>query len=69
MHPTGTASVARGFSQYVDALANDSIEQAFYDAMPLVPEDKYYDSFLSPYPDFLSFGLAVLLSGMSQNII
>lgn len=58
----GTASVARGFSQYVDALANDSIENAFYNAMPLVSEDKYYDSFLSPYPDFLSFGLALVLS-------
>lgn len=49
---SGTASVARGFSQYVDALANDSIENAFYDAMPLVPEEEYTTSFLSPYPDF-----------------
>lgn len=59
--------MARGFSQYVDALANNSIEEAFYDAMPLVPEEDYHKSFLSPYPDFLSFGLAVTLSGVSQN--
>lgn len=59
----GTASVARGFSQYVDALANNSIEDALYDAMPLIPEYKLEDeSFLSSYPDFLSFGLAIVLS-------
>lgn len=56
----GTASVARGFSQYVNALANDSIKDALQEAVPLLPEGS--KSFISTYPDFLSFGLAVVLS-------
>ncbi|XP_063843205.1 cationic amino acid transporter 3-like isoform X2 [Scylla paramamosain] len=56
----GTASVARGFSQYVNALANNSIEDALQEAVPLLPENT--KSFISTYPDFLSFGLAVILS-------
>lgn len=60
--PSGTASVARGFSQYVNALANDSIKDALQEAVPLSPEDS--NSFISTYPDFLSFGLAVVLSGV-----
>ncbi|XP_045108340.1 cationic amino acid transporter 3-like isoform X2 [Portunus trituberculatus] len=56
----GTASVARGFSQYVNALANNTIKDALQEAVPLAPEDP--NSFISSYPDFLSFGLALVLS-------
>ena len=60
--PPGTASVARGFSQYVNALANNTIKDALQEAVPLLPEDT--ESFISTYPDFLSFGLAIVLSGV-----
>ncbi|XP_066978746.1 high affinity cationic amino acid transporter 1 [Macrobrachium rosenbergii] len=52
----GTASVARGYSGYVDGLANNSISGALEEAMPINV------SFLSKYPDFLSFGLIFVLS-------
>ena len=52
----GTASVARGFSGYIDELANSSISAAFNDSMHMdVPA-------LSPYPDFLAFGMIIMLA-------
>lgn len=53
----GTASVARGLSNYIDALADHKIREAFRDWMPMDV------SFLSEYPDFLSFILVMLLTG------
>ncbi|XP_019866584.1 high affinity cationic amino acid transporter 1-like [Aethina tumida] len=52
----GTASVARGLSNYIDALADHKIREAFRDWMPMDV------SFLSEYPDFLSFILVMLLT-------
>ncbi|XP_068204065.1 cationic amino acid transporter 2-like [Palaemon carinicauda] len=52
----GTASVARGYSGYVDGLANNSISEALGETMPINV------SFLSKYPDFLSFCLILVLS-------
>ncbi|CAM1327410.1 SLC7A1 (predicted) [Pycnogonum litorale] len=56
----GAASVARGYSGYVDAIFNDSISNFFHQTMPInVPH-------LSHYPDMLAFCLiffvAVLLA-------
>ncbi|ROT80005.1 Low affinity cationic amino acid transporter 2 [Penaeus vannamei] len=52
----GTASVARGYSGYVDKLANNSMSEALGESMPISV------SFLSEYPDFLAFGLSFILS-------
>ncbi|XP_042892590.1 uncharacterized protein LOC122266776 isoform X2 [Penaeus japonicus] len=52
----GTASVARGYSGYVDKLTNKSMSMALGDSMPISV------SFLSDYPDFLAFGLSFILS-------
>lgn len=54
----GTASVARGYSGYIDSLLNKTIENFFRDKMPInVPH-------MSSYPDFLSFGITMLLTVM-----
>lgn len=53
---SGTASVATGFSGYIDQLANNKISDALTDAMPISV------SFLSKYPDFLAFGLTLTLA-------
>ncbi|XP_076759931.1 cationic amino acid transporter slimfast [Xylocopa sonorina] len=51
----GTASVARGLSNYLDALIGNVISKALYAAMPIrVP-------FLSEYPDFFAFSVVLLL--------
>ncbi|XP_047501241.1 uncharacterized protein LOC125047168 [Penaeus chinensis] len=52
----GTASVARGYSGYVDKLANNSMSEALGESMPISVD------FLSDYPDFLAFGLSFILS-------
>lgn len=54
----GTAGVARGLSNYIDALSNNSMKNALTDAMPINVD------FLSSYPDFLSFGLVMILAGL-----
>ncbi|KAK7073297.1 High affinity cationic amino acid transporter 1 [Halocaridina rubra] len=54
----GASSVARGYSGYVDALANNSMSEALKDAMPLDVD------FLSDYPDFLAFGLCFFISAL-----
>lgn len=46
----GTASVARGYSGYLDSLVNGTIQTHFRDAMPINLAG------LSEYPDFLAFG-------------
>ncbi|XP_042203606.1 cationic amino acid transporter 3-like isoform X2 [Homarus americanus] len=52
----GTASVATGFSGYVNELTGKVMSKALTEAMPInIP-------FLSEYPDFLAFGLSFVLS-------
>nr|XP_045612293.1 high affinity cationic amino acid transporter 1-like isoform X2 [Procambarus clarkii] len=52
----GTASVASGYSGYVDKLTNNTISIALTEAMPINV------SFLSSYPNFLAFGLSFAIS-------
>ncbi|XP_075237864.1 cationic amino acid transporter 3-like isoform X2 [Lycorma delicatula] len=52
----GTASVARGLSNYVDNLLGNVMQKTLTEVLPL------NISFLSPYPDFLSCGLVLMLS-------
>ncbi|XP_018565597.1 cationic amino acid transporter 3 [Anoplophora glabripennis] len=54
----GTASVARGLSNYVDALADKQIRDTLTKWMPMDV------SFLSPYPDLFSFGMVLLLTAL-----
>nr|XP_023020567.1 high affinity cationic amino acid transporter 1 [Leptinotarsa decemlineata] len=52
----GSASVARGMTEYVDMLLNNTLENTFTDIAPInIP-------YLSKYFDFFSFGISVLLS-------
>ncbi|CAG9865154.1 unnamed protein product [Phyllotreta striolata] len=52
----GTASVASGMSSYIDSLVDKKIQKSFREAMPIDI------SFLSPYPDFLSFTFVMVLT-------
>ncbi|XP_057668068.1 cationic amino acid transporter 2-like isoform X1 [Diorhabda carinulata] len=54
----GTASVARGMSSYLDALVDKKIKNQLTEWMPIDI------SFLSPYPDFLSFIFVMVLTGL-----
>ncbi|XP_037939963.1 cationic amino acid transporter 3 [Teleopsis dalmanni] len=54
----GTASVARGLSGYFDSLINNSMSKALEEAMPINA------GFLGNYPDFLSFGMVLLLAAL-----
>ncbi|XP_046390776.1 high affinity cationic amino acid transporter 1 [Ischnura elegans] len=54
----GTASVARGLSSYIDSLVNHTMENTLREVMPIDV------SFLSPYPDFLSVGIILLLTAL-----
>ncbi|KAF4519069.1 hypothetical protein B566_EDAN001659, partial [Ephemera danica] len=54
----GTASVARGLSSYIDALSNYTMRDAMQRSMPINVD------FLSKYPDFLSFGMIMLLTAL-----
>ena len=51
----GTASVARGLSNYLDALIGNTISKTLTSAMPI------HVNFLSDYPDFFAFGVVMLL--------
>jgi len=52
----GTASVARGYSGYLDSLLNRTMANAFRSVLPIdVP-------FLSPYPDLCALGITLLLT-------
>ncbi|KAK9692477.1 C-terminus of AA-permease, partial [Popillia japonica] len=52
----GTASLARGLSDYIDALANNTMSHALHEVMPINA------NFLSSYPDFLSLLFIALLT-------
>ncbi|KAL7306880.1 hypothetical protein TKK_0001040 [Trichogramma kaykai] len=52
----GSASVVRGFSNYVDNLVNNTMRNAFESAAPI--DIKH----LSSYPDFFAFGVTVAFS-------
>ncbi|XP_042909296.1 cationic amino acid transporter 3 isoform X2 [Parasteatoda tepidariorum] len=54
----GTASVARGYSGYLDSLFNGTIEKHLRAAMPIDIQH------VSAYPDFLAFGITLLLATM-----
>lgn len=54
----GTASVARGLSSYIDALIDNVMEKKMREIMPMTID------FLSPYPDFFSFLVIMLLAGL-----
>ncbi|XP_006624345.1 cationic amino acid transporter 3 isoform X2 [Apis dorsata] len=51
----GTASVARGLSNYLDALIGNVISKTLHSVMPISV------SFLSEYPDFFAFTVVILL--------
>jgi len=57
----GTASVARGYSGYVDSLLNDTIKHHLHHWMPIDV------SWISDYPDFFAFGLTLLLTGSPNS--
>ncbi|XP_046837271.1 cationic amino acid transporter 3 [Vespa crabro] len=52
----GTASVARGLSNYIDALIGNIMGKTLQSIMPIDI------SFLSEYPDFFAFGMVMLLA-------
>ncbi|XP_012251414.2 cationic amino acid transporter 3 [Athalia rosae] len=52
----GAASVARGFSNYLDFLIGNAMSNALREVMPINV------SFLSDYPDFFAFGMVLLLA-------
>ncbi|GFU54964.1 high affinity cationic amino acid transporter 1 [Nephila pilipes] len=52
----GTASVARGYSEYIDSMFNQTIARHLNRTLPIHVES------LSSYPDFLSFGITLLLT-------
>lgn len=52
----GTASVARGYSGYLDSMLNNSMQQAYNDSMHM------HAPFLAEYPDFTAFFITILLS-------
>ncbi|XP_063228233.1 cationic amino acid transporter 2-like [Bacillus rossius redtenbacheri] len=54
----GTASVARGLSNYVDSLTDKVMHDRLIEVMPIRIK------FLSEYPDFLAFGIVMLLTGL-----
>ena len=53
---SGTASVARGYSGYIDSLIDKKMATAFRAFMPIDV------SFLSPYPDFCALVITLTLS-------
>ena len=53
---TGTASVARAYSGYIDSLIDKRMATAFRTFMPIDI------SFLSPYPDFCAFVITLSLT-------
>ncbi|EDW79210.1 uncharacterized protein Dwil_GK12893 [Drosophila willistoni] len=54
----GTASVSRGLSGYFDSLINNSMSRSLNESMHIDV------SFLGDYPDFLSFGMILLLAAL-----
>lgn len=56
LHISGTASVAKAFSNYIDALLGYPVKTTMTYLFPINV------SFLADYPDVLSFSLVILLS-------
>jgi len=54
----GTASVARGYSGYLDSLLNNTMKDAFRSAMPI------NEPFLAEYPDWTAFSITLVLAGL-----
>ncbi|KAK5645590.1 hypothetical protein RI129_006890 [Pyrocoelia pectoralis] len=54
----GAASLARGLSNYIDALTNNTMKNVFTEAMPINVE------FLATYPDFFSFIAMMIVSAL-----
>lgn len=52
----GTASVARGLSGYLDFLVHNKMSDMLKEVLPISAD------FLADYPDFLSFGMVLLLT-------
>ncbi|XP_068204260.1 high affinity cationic amino acid transporter 1-like [Palaemon carinicauda] len=64
----GTSSVAKGYSTYIDELANNVMSDALHKVMPIDV------SFLNPFPDFLAFGISfaiaiILALGVKESIM
>lgn len=59
---SGSASVARGLSLYLDTLLNDTLKDTFREIAPI------NIGFMSPYFDFFTFGLSLLLSGKNLHL-
>lgn len=57
----GTASVARGYSGYIDSLFNGTMEKYMKEHMPMNIKH------VSEYPDFLAFGITIFLASMYFN--
>ncbi|KAI5639111.1 amino acid permease domain-containing protein [Phthorimaea operculella] len=52
----GTASVAKGMANYIDSLCNNTMGKTMTEIMPIrIP-------FMAEYPDFLAFGLVMLIT-------
>uniref|UniRef100_A0A1B6GTH6 Cationic amino acid transporter C-terminal domain-containing protein n=1 Tax=Cuerna arida TaxID=1464854 RepID=A0A1B6GTH6_9HEMI len=54
----GAASLARGLSNYIDSLLGKAMSKFLLEHLPI------HVSFLSPYPDFLTFFLIVIVAGL-----
>lgn len=52
----GAASVARGYSGYLDSLIDYKMQEAFRRAMPINAKG------ISAYPDFFAFGITFVLA-------
>lgn len=59
----GTASVARGYSDYIDSLLGSPIKQYLTKIMPI------NIAYISGYPDFLALGITLLLTGKKNNYV
>ena len=57
----GTASVARGYSGYLDSLLNNSMQTAFRRYTPLS------EPFLAEYPDWTAFSITILLAVLLRH--
>lgn len=56
---SGTASVAKAFSNYLDVMMDYRMNRTLSKVLPMP-----YD-FLAPYPDFLSLGIVLVLTGIN----
>jgi amino acid transporter len=62
----GTASVARGYSNYLDALLGKRMQAAFKDITPIHEwvNNSFVAEYLSAYFDFFALTLCVVLSAL-----